>query len=201
MRHLMLILLFVALLVSCEEDKNSTIFPENCEFKEGDVVLRRGSGIMSRVVIYADVNGKYSHVGIVVDSAGTKMIVHAVPDEPDYDGDADRVKMDTPEKFFACDRAEIGELRRHGNPVVARKAAEYAWRTYKRGVLFDHDYDDTDTLRMYCCEIVEAAYVSAGCSLLDGRRHDMSFPGMRLERCMLPSDFCETDKLRKIVSF
>ena len=35
----------------------------------------------------ADRGGSYSHVGMVVDSCGVMMVVHAVPDEPDYEGD------------------------------------------------------------------------------------------------------------------
>lgn len=53
--------------------------PDDCQLKTGDVVFRRGSGLTSHVVLAADVNGNYSHLGIVVDSAGIKMVVHAVP--------------------------------------------------------------------------------------------------------------------------
>ena len=75
------------------------IMPDDCTLHTGDVVFRRGSGLTSRTVIALDEKGEYSHVGIVVDSAGVKMVVHAVPDEPDFEGDPDRVKMDTPEQF------------------------------------------------------------------------------------------------------
>ena len=89
-------------LVSCEERVGErSILPDDFTLRAGDVVFRRGEGITSRVVLATDANGNYSHVGIVVDSAGSKMIVHAVPGEPDFDGDADRVKMDTPGRFFS----------------------------------------------------------------------------------------------------
>lgn len=71
-----------AIMISCNNNKTRTIFPAGCELKTGDIVFRRGGGISSHAVMMADRNGRYSHVGIVVDSAGRKMIVHAVPGEP-----------------------------------------------------------------------------------------------------------------------
>ena len=44
----------------------------------------------SQAVLLAEKDGAYSHTGIVVDSAGVLMIVHAVPGEPDFEGDEDR---------------------------------------------------------------------------------------------------------------
>ena len=113
---------------SCSDNPNkdvSCIMPANCTLHIGDVVLRRGSGLTSRTVLALDEKGEYSHVGIVVDSAGVKMVVHAVPDEPDYEGDPDRVKMDTPEQFFSSVYAQTGEVCRYKDSLAARKAAAY----------------------------------------------------------------------------
>ena len=124
-------------LVSCEERVGErSILPDDFTLRAGDVVFRRGEGITSRVVLATDANGNYSHVGIVVDSAGSKMIVHAVPGEPDFDGDADRVKMDTPGRFFSRKRATKGEVCRPRNDSIAQRAAEAALRVYRKGVLF-----------------------------------------------------------------
>ena len=140
--------LLTATLISCNDKKDLTIFPAGCELKTGDIVFRRGGGISSHAVMMADRNGRYSHVGIVVDSAGKKMIVHAVPDEPDFEGDPDRVKMETPEKFFSPINANAGEVKRlKGDTIIPLKAAEYAMQTYRRNTLFDHDYDEDVLLR------------------------------------------------------
>lgn len=55
-----------------QRQKDLTIFPAGCELKTGDIVFRRGGGISSHAVMMADRNGRYSHVGIVVDSAGKR---------------------------------------------------------------------------------------------------------------------------------
>ena len=128
--------------------------PPSVELREGDVVFRRGGGMTSQAVLLADKNGYYSHCGIVIDSAGCKLIVHAVPGEPDYEGDPDRVKADRPATFFSSVYANAGEVCRADNDSTARRAARRAWEIYRRRVLFDHDYNSTDTTLLYCTELV-----------------------------------------------
>ncbi len=202
LRHLAYTFLILAGICGCRNNTKTTIFPDSCRLSAGDVVFRKGEGMTSRVVILADKEGTYSHVGIVVDSAGMPMIVHAVPGEPDFEGDPDRVKMDTPQKFYSSVSASAGEVCRfRGSPVVARRAAAYAMQVYRRGTLFDHGYDDSDTTKMYCCELVEAAYTYAGTPLTDGNRHSLSFPGMGTYRCMLPSDILQSPRLSRYMAF
>ena len=178
----------------------TTILPDGVELRAGDVVLRRGGGMASRAVLVAD-GGDYSHVGIVVDSAGVMMVVHAVPGEPDYDGDPDRGKMEPAAEYFDGGRASSGCVLRCARDSVARRAAAKAVEVYRRGTLFDHDYDAADTVRMYCCELVEAAYLSAGVSVAPGPRHDVSLPGLSFRDVILPSDFCRSPVLRLVAAF
>ena len=194
--------MFICLFAISCSDKNGgrTILPDDLVLADGDVVFRRGSGMMSHTVVAAD-GGKYSHVGIVVDSAGVKMIVHAVPDEPDFPGDTDRVKMESPRKFFSTINADVGEVMRHADKNVARVAAREALRLYRCGILFDHDYNDNDSTKLYCCELVERAYLCAGVSLAGHRRHDFNVPGFHFEHVIMPSDIYESSLLRTIARF
>lgn len=202
MKKLFTIMIAVAMLASCAETEQRSILPEGCELRAGDVVFRRGSGLTSRAVLAADRNGAYSHIGIVVDSCGVMMVVHAVPGEPDYEGDPDRVKMDTPRRFFSSMNATIGEVKRlRGDSATAALAARYAMEVYKRGTLFDHDYDDADTTKMYCCELVDFAYRKAGRPLAGRKRHYFHLPGLEPIRCILPSDICNNAALKTIVTF
>lgn len=189
------------LIFGCGGRPQGTIMPDGVELRPGDVVLRTGSGLMSRAVIMADRGGVYSHVGIVADSAGVAVVVHAVPDEPDYDGDPDRVKMETAERFYTRMNAQAGCVMRCGDSAVAARAAEVAVRVYRRGTLFDHDYDSADTTRMYCCELVEFAYAEAGMPLAVAPRHSYNVPGLRLDSIMLPSDFRESPRLSVVTEF
>ncbi len=176
------------------------ILPAGTELREGDVVLRMGGGATSHAVAAADRGGRYSHVGIVADSCGRPMIVHAVPGEPDFAGDIDRVKLDPPAKFFSSMMATCGAVRRQANRAVAHKAAVWALAAYRRGTAFDHDYDSADTSRLYCTELVARAYASAGLDIAGPPTHEVNLPGLHT-RCWLPSDFGASRRLTTVTEF
>lgn len=177
-----------------------SILPEGFRLEEGDVVFRQGTGMAGRAVLMADGGGMYSHVGIVADSCGTKVVVHAVPGEPDFPGDPDRVKADAPERFFSSQYAQIGAVARCADEAVACSAARKAWETYKRGTLFDHDYDDRDTTYMYCTELVNFSYAQVGYPLAGSGRRHIELPGLKCD-CLFPSDLLQSARLQVILSF
>jgi Orthopoxvirus protein of unknown function (DUF830). len=76
------------------------VLPADSLLREGDVVFRRGAGLISRAVLAADEDGQFSHIGIVVRNGNNWMVVHAVPGEPEFKGDSDRVKMEPIASFF-----------------------------------------------------------------------------------------------------
>lgn len=189
------------LFIGCsQQEKSKSILPDDFQLKTGDVVFRRGGGLTSQVVLATDINGNYSHLGIVVDSAGIKMVVHAVPGEPDYDGDEDRVKMDKPEHFFSTSLTTIGEVCRPRDSIIGKEAAETAMRLYKKHTLFDHNYDEGDTTKMYCTELVTYAYRMAGHELIGKERHKVNLPFLKVE-CIFPSDIYSSEFLESIILF
>ena len=197
------ILLAIALLLGgCmgEPQQKACILPKDCRLQTGDIVFRKGCGITSHAVVMAEGNGDYSHVGIVVDSAGHTMIVHAVPDEPDFEGDVDRVKMDTPERFFSAINALTGEVRRYKDPAVALQAAAKAVEVYRRHTLFDHDYDESDTTKLFCTELITFAFDRVGYPLKDVPRSTLNLLGMHLH-CALPSDLLESQSFKTVRRF
>ena len=200
---ILLLSIFFSLL-SCKsevaEGNHRSIMPRDCQLRAGDVVFRRGGSIISHSVVLLDAHGQYSHVGIVVDSAGVPMIVHAVPGEPDFDGDVDRVKMETPESFFDVQRASRGEVCRVKDSLVAARAAEVARQIYDRHTLFDHDYDVNDTTRMYCTELVIYAYKRQGIELAKGEAEHVELPGFKVD-CYFPSQVYESPYLHSVVKF
>lgn len=194
-------ILLCILWVSCNSATSfRSILPSGCELQEGDVVFRRGGGLTSQIVLAADAKGNYSHIGIVVDSAGIKMIVHAVPDEPDFEDDVDRVKLDRPDHFFSTEYTIIGEVCRPRDSEIAKKAAKTALAQYKKGVLFDHDYNDEDTTKMYCTELVVYSFRKAGHEIIGKERHEIGFPFLNA-KCIFPSDIYASDYLESIYMF
>lgn len=202
MHRLLVILLPLCMLACTDTDhmQSGTLLPDGVQLQAGDVVFRRGSGFTSQAVLIAEGGGAYSHTGIVVDSAGVLMIVHAVPGEPDYEGDDDRVKMELPETFFSIMRAHEGAVYRHVDSIAARRAAVQAMATYRRGALFDHDYDDSDTTKMYCTELVTHAFRQANRPLKEVHRQHLLLVGFEAD-CVLPSDLQHCKELKKITTF
>ena len=203
----LLCLLTLLLMQACKSGENGrhevdTIFPDTCQLQVGDVVFRQGVSLESEVVILAQGHeGMYSHCGIVVDSAGVMMIVHAVPDEPDFEGDVNRVKMDRPERFYMTSRASRGEVMRCDNPAVAQAAAAQAKLYYKTHMLFNDDYDDADTTRLYCTQLVLRAYAAAGVKLNTGKAKRYSVPGVFDVECILPIQLHACGYFRSVASF
>ena len=164
----------------------------------GDLLFRRGTGVVGRVVTSMDEDGLYSHVGIVAQRNDEWYVVHAVPHEHEFKGDYDRVKCEHLERFINhYPNAELGLYRPQVTQEQARIAVENALRLSDKGVHFDHDYDLNDTTQLYCTELVEYVYAIAGVALSEGRRTDISFLGMSGPRIM-PSDLTQSTLLKPI---
>ena len=132
---------------------------------------------------------------------GKWCVIHAVPGEPDYKGDEDRVKMEPIEKFFSKKRASKGAVMRvEGETKCATKAAENAFLLFKAGILFDHEYDLTDTMKMYCTELIDHVYKKEGIDLSEGRLSRINMPLLSGDY-LLPNDIAQSQKLRLIYIF
>lgn len=170
-------------------------------FREGDIAFRKGTGLTSRVVLSADKEGTYSHTGILKQLDGKWYVVHAVPDEPDYEGDVDRVKLDPVERFFSSNRASNGAvMRMEVDPEKACHAAQRAFDLYRAHILFDHEYDLNDTAKMYCTELVNHVYLKEGIDLSEGRITYVNFPGFT-GNYLMPNDITCNKKLHLIYTF
>jgi hypothetical protein len=200
LKHRFLLLsLSCAIFIACEDSSQKTIFPKECECQEGDIVFRRGTSIESNAVLYAD-GGLYSHVGIVVDYQGKRMIVHSVPGEQEHKDDEDKIKMDSIEGFFSHERAVVGAVCRPIDTLICKQSAEYAIELFKKGVLFDHDYDFSDTSKLYCTELLSFIYKKCGRKLVESDGHDVDFPLIK-HKVILPSDIFNSKQLKLIRKF
>lgn len=169
--------------------------------RSGDIVFRQGTGLTSRIVQTADKNGEYSHVGIVLrDKNGDCMVIHAVPDEPDYKGDVDRVKLEHIDVFFGNGKAVCGAVMRvNADSARACRAATHALDIFKRNTLFDHEYDMSDTTQMYCTELVYFVYRKEGITLAD-IENTLVIPIIN-KKCLLPGDLLESYHLSMLIQF
>ena len=100
LKYLLYPFVFMAFLSCSDSCEDKKIIPNESELQGGDIVFRRGKGIESKAVLYAD-GGLFSHVGIVVEYQGRKMIIHSVPWEQEHKDDEDKIKMALKEKLLA----------------------------------------------------------------------------------------------------
>ena len=169
----------VVFAASCSERQEPIPFPWD-ELREGDLAFRCGRGLFSRMVTAAGKDGLYSHVGLMVKVGDRWKVVHAVPAEPDFKGDFDRVKMDDLTVFFGPERAIRGCMVHTGlaDTESVRSICMDAINLAQDSIRFDNDYDLQDSTRLYCSELVWFLYNKKGIDLSEGRRRYINIIGI-----------------------
>jgi len=190
------LLLLLFFLVGCQQKPVFSFQIDETILQEGDIVFRRGMSVASRVVLAADKEGGYSHIGIIVkDPTGWK-VIHAVPGETDKECPEEVIKKETLSQFFAPSKAVAGAIFRLDTlETIALLAAEKAQIVFERKLLFDHKYDLEDSTKMYCTELLYFVFKHAGIDISEGRRR--SYPAIQGE-FILPSDVLAYSKLKKV---
>ncbi len=191
----------IACMISCSSGAKHTEsrIPPDELLREGDLVFRLGMGVSSRIVLAADDQGVYSHTGILTRQDDEWYVIHAVPYESDGEDETDRVKLEPLAKFWASDRAAKGAvMRTDAGDSLASCATGTAMEIYARNTLFDHDYDMTDTTKMYCTELIQYSYMAHGVDIAEGHESSMIF---LKHKCLLPLDLIKGNHLTMIYSF
>ena len=187
-------------LISCTQNNTAPIIPKNI-LQQGDIVFRRGEGIISEIVIRSDVNGMYSHIGVIVEHNGSLKVVHAVPGEPDHEKDFDRVKLEPIDQFFSPYRSARGEVKRiELTDSQSNIIRQVAMSKVNDKIKFDHDYNLNDTTELYCTELVQLVFSHVGINLSENRTTKINVPGMSGDYIM-PSDIYENEKLISIYKY
>jgi len=191
--------LFALIHLGCNRSKQ--VFIPIGQLSEGDLAFRRGNSVKSQAVLYADKEGEYSHVGIIVKENEDFMVMHITPGERKAGETVDKIKMETLDDFFACDKAKRGAIMHFSDSECAEKAAQYAKEFFEKEILFDHDYDLDDSITMYCSEMVWRAYLKAGKDITNQRRSEVKYSPIHSGTYILPSDIYQNEYLTIIYEF
>jgi uncharacterized protein YycO len=190
---------FLSILMSCTQS-----VPPKLDkiLQEGDLVFRKGVSLESYAVLLAAKKGIYSHVGIVVkDVEDSLFIVHAVPGESINPDGVDYIKKEKIAAFFDVHRSSAGAIMRvKCSAQVKHEAAQIAFQYYKLKKEFDHDYNDADTTRLYCTELVYNAYRNVGISIADSILHKIGIP-FGCGQFRFPSDIQQHNNVYEILHF
>lgn len=179
-------LLILLLLGACSEKRTTDRPILNIPFllEEGDIVVRRGKGIISEMVLFADSQSEYSHMGLLIQVDSQLVVVHTVPHEGEFDG----IKQETVTEYFGYDKAAAGAIYRfpltHEQQVGIRS---YALEQLDRKLAFDHQYDLTQPDTQYCTEFIWNSFRSIGIDLSEERRTRLKLLP-EIAGCLTPSN-------------
>lgn len=167
----------VMLLLQAVTNKKTTVSelhsiynPASCPLAEGDIVFRKGSSLVSSLVLLNDRSTDFSHVGIVCKHDGALCIIHAVPGEADANG-REVVKCESPESFFDPAKAQkiaITTLK-DASDDMRHKAANIALEYFKQNIPFDGAMDFKSDDKLYCTELVWKAWLKAGINITQNK--------------------------------
>lgn len=167
--------------------------------EEGDLLFRRGRDLASRVVLAADPESRFSHVGIVARLGSRLLVVHTMPREGESGGMARAVP---PEEFLAPEAAADAALYRLREPrgERPRAAAAIALELARRRIPFDEAFSLATPDKLYCTELVWRAYRGAGVDLVEGRFDPLSLP-LHQGPAVLPGGLTHSPHLDNVANF
>lgn len=166
-------------------------------FKSGDVVFRRGQGVVSRAVLTVDVGSGYSHAGLIRRHEGETWVIHASPGE----SLAQETTLLT--ESFDDFRGPFSTALYRPSPEfeeIAARAAEIAHGYALEGRTFDPRFDLESESELYCTELVWKAYLEAGLDLVEGEIDEIRLPLFQ-KRCLLPSQLLRSPYLQMVYEF
>ncbi|MFI3267104.1 MAG: YiiX/YebB-like N1pC/P60 family cysteine hydrolase [Rikenellaceae bacterium] len=171
------------------------------ELCNGDIVFRRGIGVASQAVLFANSQGTFSHVGVAVNIDDKWNVLHEVPYEGENQDD-DKIHCEPIEDFFNTDKASCGAVYRLKGIDTLKQQIIKEYLKYKLAcdVPFDHEYDLDDSTKLYCTELVWRSYLEAGVDITKGSRTEiflLIFNGMQI----LPCDIESNEDLELIYMF
>jgi hypothetical protein len=159
----LLLLCGLAFLVFSEQNSNRKLqnstyhltLDEKAQLQEGDIIFRRGFGIISDAIVeYIPSRFPVSHCGIVVkDSLKKLMVIHTVSNTLVA---VDGMQQDPLDKFVKeSHRNSIIVVRyRSKDNAVAKKIADQAKEYLSQKIPFDHSFDCKDSTEFFCTELI-----------------------------------------------
>jgi uncharacterized protein YycO len=135
--------------------------------KHGDVILRKGYGMVSHAIA-TKLDGKYSlsHCGVIVESEAKFFVVHTVASEI---SEVDGMQIETLDEFVRQSSTGSIVVNRLLNDSAAAHVAEGALEYLSARVGFDKNFDITDSSRFYCSELIWRCLKNkAGIDLFEG---------------------------------
>ena len=194
------IIISILTMIQCSGPERPKLSPKIPieKLQAGDIAFRRGESIASEVVLYNDIDGRYSHVGLVVETDSGLMVAHSVPGETSTQETIDAIQIEHINHFFEPKVSVRGEIMRMNLDSVQRHLLNIlALKKVDDKVPFDHNYDLSDTTKLYCTELLQLLFKNIGIDLAQGRITPINVPGLS-NNYIMPSDIYNNNNLKTI---
>ena len=127
---------------------------EKCNIQSGDLILRRGEGLVSDQIAYVLRDGPYevTHSGVVIRQGDSLCVVHSISDK---DNHIDGVIAQTMDNFLLDCRNQSVIVVRYKDMDSHRD--EFVQRTMyylHKNPPFDFGFDIYDSSKVYCAELI-----------------------------------------------
>lgn len=129
------------------------------QFRDGDLVFRRGRDGISAMVLAGRQGSRFSHVGMVLLHQGQVFVIHAMPGDS---GQVGGVRMESLGAFLDSAVASDAAVYR---PTGLREEGRQRLRQQLlalQGRPFDYRFSLATPERVYCSELVLGALAAAG---------------------------------------
>lgn len=156
--------------IELSEEERSTYALDVDEVKllrNGDVIMRKGYGMVSRMIA-TRLEGRYniSHCGIVVERGGMLFVVHTVSSNI---SDSDGMQAHPLKEFVRQSRPGSIVVNRLCDRGAGDLLAEGALEYLEQAIGFDKNFDINDTTKFYCSEMIwRSLKRKTGIDLYDG---------------------------------
>lgn len=128
--------------------------------QEGDLILRRGYGVVSSMISNMnDAQYDISHCAIVVkDSNGKLSVIHSVSSDL---SDIDGVQQQTLDRFTneSCPNTLVVLRHKGDDSITQHNIAQRAYYYLDQKIKFDHHFSISDTSTFYCSELIYRVYM------------------------------------------
>ncbi len=132
---------------------------EKLLLQEGDIIMRRGYGVVSSMISNMnDATYSLSHCAFVIkEPNGTFSVIHSVSSDL---SDIDGVQKQSLDRFTTESVPQTMVVIRHkgGDPEIGHQIADAAKVYLADEVLFDHHFDLADSSTFYCSELIYRVY-------------------------------------------
>lgn len=161
------------------------------KLQNGDLILRCGKSTESYIVHLADNTSEFTHIGIIRIENNIPYVIHAVPHKNKV------VQKETFQAFVnPKNTSSYAIYRTNYNTNILTKVVNEAQNFYLKKYTFDNEYDlNTDT-KLYCSELIQKAFKSAGIYLkLNAKEFDYVIGKHKI---IFPSEFTKKPEFNRI---